>query len=120
MNLINQIFRRIHLQIKFKTEELRDTCLKAEVAEKTYGAEIARVLFDRIADLKAAETINDIFYKNLVYNIDGTQDSVELETDHKLIIKFVSAHTSDLSAPNTRVKWEQVKRIKVMDIYINA
>lgn len=48
------------MHIEFKSNKLRERCEKFSEAEKSWGLVVARKLFQRLAEIKAATTLKDL------------------------------------------------------------
>ena len=107
------------MQIAFETEAIRETCLKADVAQAKFGNVSAKSLFSAIADIRAASTAIDLFLAEETEDENGS---------HKLQVKFqgggqltlVSNHNRHNGPNAVRVNWSQVTRIRILEISLDA
>ena len=80
------------------------------------GSEAAEMLKHRIADLRAAITINDLVVGSprVLANTSGLYMSINLRDGQKLI--FCANHVENPTCDTGDVDWSRVSRIKILRI----
>lgn len=101
------------LEISFAERHLRDICENETKATETFGEACSKILFSRLSDLRAAETIYDVVAGNPTA-ISKSEFSIDLDKKLKLIIK--ANHSSNPLINNTEIDWARVSRIKIISI----
>lgn len=83
------------MEIRFRTKKLQKVCSEEQAMLRAYGKDIAKRLKQRLAELKAAETLSDISHlpparlHELAGNLKG-HFSVDLTHPYRLL--FVPDH----------------------------
>ena len=104
------------MELAFESKELRSICEHEATAKTELGAEIAEALRGRLADLRAATSMDDL--------IVGNPHTLECRESNYLVIDLCQGHRIVLKAnhpenPLTdcgRLDWAKVSRIKVIHI----
>ena len=104
------------MQLAFDSEYLRSICENEAIAETGLGAEVARALKGRLADLVAATSVNDLPAGNPhMTEIGDTKCLViGLPNDYQIICE--ANHTRNPLTASGNLDWDQVARIKVTRI----
>ena len=105
--------------IAFETELLRDICLRAEVAEQHFGSAVAESLFSILADIKAAQTADDLFLARILDGKNANLPKMQLDFGKRGVLELVSNHTKHNGPNASRVTWSQVKRIRIVEIFVD-
>ena len=101
------------LQLAFNTRELRTLCESEDAAREAFGDDVAESLKARLADLRAAENIDDLVVGRPRTSADSGMMVLDLHGSH--VLKFVPNHVQrSVDAP--KAEWGRVKRIKVTSI----
>ena len=104
------------MQLAFDSEHLRSICENEATAETGLGAEVARALKGRLADLSAATSVNDLPVGNpQITKIDDTKCLV-ISLPHNYRIICEANHPRNPSTASGNVDWDQVARIRVTHI----
>lgn len=101
------------MQLAFETKQLRVTCESEEEAAKIFGEEAAARLRRRLADLRAAEWIEDLQVGRPRLRSDKSELIIELADGWQMFC--VPNHIrprEDQGAPD----WSRIRRIKIIDI----
>lgn len=104
------------IEIAFLSKSLRAICTSEIVAQEKLNANVARKLKARLADLRAANSVNDLIAGN-PRELEGNYPSrfaVDLCDGYHLI--FCSNHNSTPLAGADMVDWSKVSRIKILNI----
>jgi len=107
------------MRVFFKSKKLQKVCNNSVVAQKAFGAKRARKLQQRLMELSAAETLNDISHlpparcHELTGNRRG-QLSVDLEHPYRLL--FVPANDPIPRHPDGGLCWEEITEIEIIEI----
>lgn len=101
------------VEIAFRTRELRDICEKEANAVDALGADAAGALKRRLADLRAATSIEDLVAGKpmALHGPDEERMSVPLTENCRLVLSANHRHHPRLEDGN--VNWSQVRRVKV-------
>ena len=102
--------------IAFETELLRDKCLRAEVAEQHFGSAEAESLFSILADIKAAQTADDLFLARILDGENANCPKMQLDFGRMGKLELVSNHTKHNGPNASRVTWSQVKRVRIVEV----
>ena len=100
-------------ELSFASKALRDCCESAGKAERIYGQEVARKLRHRIADLVAANRIEDLLAGN-PREINGAEMAMDLCDGFRLV--FCPGHTTIPHLESGAINWSKVSRIKILGI----
>lgn len=104
------------LDIAYQTEALRQLCISKKAATKKLGALTAEQLANRLADLRAAVTVDDLLV-GLRPQATGAEGEMRvLDLDHEKTIVFAAQHLTLPRLPSKRVDWTKVTRVKIIAI----
>ncbi|MEQ3629358.1 MAG: hypothetical protein ABNH49_11940 [Hyphomonas sp.] len=104
------------MQIAFETEELRDLCLKADVAEARVGAAHTASLFAALADIRAAATAIELFMGEFIEASENVPPMIRIAIGSYGKLLLVSNQVRH-NGPNAEgVDWSQVKRVRIMEV----
>lgn len=101
--------------IAFETKRLRAICEDETVASKAFGPNVARTLQQRLADLRAADTIDDLIVGDPI--ISGPDEST-------LTIAIVPGvrtvwspnHVNAPRQADGHIAWDRTRRIRLLAI----
>jgi len=104
------------MEVSFKNRSLRALCEEPEAATAQYGGDVARALINRIADIAAAETIEDVLAGNPTISEAGKGESVSilLGGGHRIILRC--NHLNPPMSALGKVDWSKVSRVRVEGI----
>jgi hypothetical protein len=105
------------LEFAFDNRELRTVCENRRKAEMMFGTDVAQNLFDRLADLRAADSIADLIVGNPQVAIDSEgQSNLSIELINNYVIILTPNHIELPKDESGRPDWTAVTRLKVMRI----
>ena len=104
--------------IAFETKRLREICEDNAVAVKELGSPAAEALQQRLADLRAAETIGDLIVGSpRASGTDGATLTITLtETAHTV---WAANHVNPPRDQTGRVDWTRTRRVRLLQIASN-
>lgn len=104
------------LEIAFSEKSYRLICENMAIAERKFGLKVAERLKRRLADLRAANNVNDIIAgKPQVVNTAHPQQLM-LELCDGYCLFFCANHNQiPLLTPN-EINWSKVSRVKILRI----
>jgi plasmid maintenance system killer protein len=107
------------LDLAFDSRSLRTICEKEEETVREFGLSVAEVLKHRLADLRAAKSINDLVvgYPQVLDGTNNQQMAINLPDDYQVI--FCANHPNNPVLENGFVDWSKVSRIKILQIRKN-
>lgn len=101
------------MHVGFSSKALRDICEQRKLAVRRFGQEDAELIMHRLADLDAAQTIEDLVIGFvLVPNVLLQQIIVR----PALVISFTSNHLRTPMTSTGTVDWSRVTRIKILKV----
>lgn len=107
------------MKIYFKTKKLETVCSKKKASVKAVGAKTSQRLLQRMMELKAAYTLNDI--SNLpparCHELSGNrkrQFSVDINRNHRLL--FISANNPTPEKVGGGLDKNQITEIEIIEI----
>ena len=103
------------LELAFAHKSLRELCESQLRAERKFGIAIARKLRARLADLRDAETINDVIAGRPEL-LASAPEKMAVNLGEKVCIVFCANHVSNPRTEAGGVNWSRVNRIKILDI----
>lgn len=99
------------MELAFETKPLRKLCEDFSYSETKLGSVVARSLRDRVADLWAATSVLEMPHGTTVsptHCIIALSGAVQM--------KLVANHVKNPIDPSGSVKWQEVSRVKVVEI----
>ncbi len=104
------------MEVAFDSKELRTICEADTTATRELGVNVADTLRRRLADLRAASTINDlpVGSPHALEGAAGRARAVELTEGYRIVI--AANHRSNPRTENGELDWSRVGRIKVLRI----
>jgi len=107
------------MKIYFKTRKLEKVCSKKKESVKAVGAKNSQRLLQRMTELKAADTLNDI--SNLpparCHELSGNrkrQFSVDINRNYRVL--FISANNSMLEKDDGGLDKNRITEIEIIKI----
>ena len=101
------------MELAFESMHLRSICENEANAKDELGAEVAEVLKRRLADLRAARSINDLITGNpRIRNVGHIEHLVVDLRDGSYII-LEANHPKNPLTETGKLDWPKVSRIKV-------
>jgi len=108
----NQSVRVAELELAFATKPLRELCESEAKAKDLLGAKIGAVLKHRLADLRAADSVEDV----PVGRPRKLSNVYVLGSASGIQITFCPNHSEKLLPKSDAIDWSKVTRIKIMGI----
>jgi hypothetical protein len=102
------------VELAFATVELRSICENRRRATTVMGAEAARELSQRVADLVALETVAELadLFPTDIIDRSPTERALRLQSAHDLI--FCAGHVQVPTNENGGTDWTKVSRIRII------
>ena len=101
------------LELAFATKGLRQTCESQLKAERELGMKVAEKLRARLADLRAARTIEDVIAGKPEARPDG---HVTLELADGVCALFSANHVTNPVTKSGEINWQKINRLKLVRI----
>ena len=102
------------MRIAFETRSIRQICEQEETAIECYGADIARRLTNRLADLSAARAVHQLV-AGRPRPLDGT-DEYALDLGKNCRLVFAANHVNNPLLGSSAIDWLRVRQIKILRI----
>jgi plasmid maintenance system killer protein len=118
-HIVRVVDRLIAVEIAFAKKSLRQLCENERRARRSLGATVAERLKRRLADLRAANCVQDLV-AGRPRELAGTragQIAVELGDGFQLI--FSANHSVPPLLDGVRLDWSKVNRVKIVSIESN-
>lgn len=100
------------MELAFATKPLREICEKEDKAKQKLGTKVATVLKHRLADLRAAASVEDL----LVGTLTKQAKICTLKLSSTTEIAFCPNHVTEPLLKSDGVDWAKVTRIKIIGI----
>lgn len=101
--------------IAFETKRLRTICEDDAVAVKALGAPAAEALQQRLADLRAAESISELLVGSpRTSDTDGSTLTITLTASAHSI--WAANHVSPPRDSSGRIDWDRTRRLRLLEI----
>ncbi|WP_095202989.1 hypothetical protein [Mesorhizobium carmichaelinearum] len=104
------------MEISFKNRALRSLCEDPEAATAEYGSDVARALMNRVADIAAAETIENVIAGNPTISDSGKGDSISILLGEGHSIILMCNHLNPPTSALGKVDWSKVSRVRIEGI----
>ena len=106
-----------NVELAFETKLLRDQCERRELAEAEFGMTVARTLRNRIADLRAAQTLADLIAGKPRW-VDSLRNTltVDLTARYRMVL---SVNHPVLGNRSRRLSDDNIHRVKLLRIEIH-
>src|SRR5262245_48389815 len=104
------------MELAFESEQLRNMCEDDVEAERLLEPLVAATLRRRLADLRAASSVNDLLSGGPQFSSDGPTGSVLIQIGHKQVIQLVPNHVKNPVGTDGRINWHAVSRLRVVHI----
>ena len=104
------------MELTFLTAALREVCEKRAVAVANLGYAAARELSDRLADIQAVDSVDELsqLLGQAISDKSATEKALRLDTGHEIL--FSSAHPLAGKAPSEMTDWTKTSRMKILAI----
>lgn len=105
------------MEISFNDKKVRSWCEDADLAKTEFGSSVSKNLMNRLADIDAAESIEDLLVGNLTSTDENGISYCHLEIGEGFRLTFCSNHVgNNHKNPNGTTDWKRVSRIKILKI----
>src|SRR5690606_35259802 len=103
----------------FETKLLRSLCESQACADRRRGIKVAAMLRRRLADLLAADTVEDIAagQPQVVHGAQPPQ--IALSLGHQALLILTPNHNTTPRLDSGDVDWSRVNRVKIFRIEVN-
>lgn len=108
--------RTVNLDLAFDTEQLRTMCEKYAVAKRELGEEPANALIGRLADLRAAASIDELPVGQPRFLPETSKPTVVVDLAQGYQLSFSANHVKNPVTENGELDWTRVSRIKILGI----
>jgi hypothetical protein len=104
------------MELAFATRDLRTLCEDLSVAQDVVGMAVADQLRARLADLRAADNVEEFMGLGIpgVGPPDGGLLTVELSQGYRIVMK--SNHDVGRRSPDHTEEWRRVRRVQILSI----
>lgn len=104
------------MEIAFQTKSLRDLCEKGDRIRRRWGDHLGEIIMARLADLRAASTVDEVVVGNPKAIIIDGAPAMRLDLDESSILVFCPNHLKVPMLSDASVDWFAVSRIKILKI----
>lgn len=102
------------MEISFATKELREICERQSAALASLGAEVAGLLMRRLADLRAAKSIEDLVAGQPMAS--PANPRLEIRLAKRGLLALQATPLPAPTNPDGTIDWPAVRRLKVVEI----
>jgi plasmid maintenance system killer protein len=105
--------------LAYQTLAIRDICLRQTKAEAKYGYKVARQLFARMTDLRAADTISELPPVGRPREIPSSRQgsyAIYLTNDYQLVLRV--NHEDVPVTKSGKIDWSHVSRVMILGIEV--
>lgn len=104
------------MEISFDTVELRQICADEDVAAQALDPVAAEALKRRIADIRAADSIEDVPAGRPHRGVYQGEECFFFELGPSFRLTVVPAHTKPRLTPDGSADWGRIRRVKVVSL----
>lgn len=108
------------LEFAFQSPSLRAICEREAEAKRVLPPAVVEKLKHRLADLRAAKSVHDIFAlpgKPAV--LADSMESIVISLGDGYILLFCANHVANPKSPTGQMEWAQVTRVKILKVGTN-
>lgn len=95
---------------------MRDLCVNEKKAIDELGIPAAKLLRHRLADIRAADTVNELLVGNPRLSDNKKHNSYVIDLLDDACLMFCANHNNNPTTLSNTVDWTKVSRIKVTKI----
>jgi hypothetical protein len=110
------IHKCLKLELAFAQKSLRDLCESQLKAERRLGIAVAAALRARLADLRDAESVDDVIAGPPLVLNDEPPGRIAVPLSATVSIVFSANHASVPFKDPKHVNWSRVTRIKIIEV----
>ena len=104
------------MDIAYNSKALRDLCEDVELAEAKFGRAISSTLLDRLADIDAADTVDDLIAGQLAISKVGKREVLTISLGGGFAIFLEANHNEIPTNKRGEVKWGRIRRLQLLKI----
>jgi proteic killer suppression protein len=107
------------VNLAFRTLKLREVCLSQTKAEAKYGYKVAKLLRERLADLRAAETVLELVAgrPREIPSKPHNKYAISLTDGYRLVLRV--NHAEVPLQKSGQVDWALVTRVMILGIEVS-
>jgi hypothetical protein len=104
------------MELAFATRDLRTLCEDLSVAQDVLGTSVADQLKARLADMRAADNVEEFMGLGIpgVMPLDPDAVTVELSQGYRIVMR--SNHEVGPRRPENAEEWRRVRRVQILSI----
>lgn len=102
------------MELAFETHSLRTTCENQDAACAEMGAGVAELLRKRLADLRAADSLDDLVAGTPRLSDDGATLMIALGEAYTMVL--TPNHRKNPLTPEGKPDWSKVSRVKLVEL----
>ena len=102
------------MEINFETKDLRELCDDESIAAERLGVDAADYLRRRLADIRAADSIDDLIAGDPRKGTFGNRDCVRLDLASAFELIVVPNHVPPRNDADGTTAWNRVRRVRVV------
>lgn len=102
------------MELAFRTRRLRAICEDAEVANRELGPSVAHALIRRLADLRAADSVDDLLVGSPTRQ-EKPHPTLSMDLGGGTLVCRVNHPNPPLTSDGT-LDWARVRRLLVIDV----
>lgn len=106
----------LEVVLSFADKAVRRSCESQSHSERSFGANVASRLIQRLAELRAASTAADLPFGPVGERGEGKSTELLFRLGKKHWLVICANHVEPRMTKHGRVDWSRVTRIKVMGI----
>lgn len=106
------------MEIEFRTKKMAKACSSEEAMRKDWGSQMAKKLMQRLADLEAAKTLEDVRHlPGRCHELTGDRKGqLALDLVHPQRLIFAPAHDPVPTRHDGGLDWTQVTAVRIMEV----
>ena len=104
------------MDLAFSTRELRKLCEKQEYARQKLGSQVYKALKERLADLVAAKSPNDLLVGNPRARTYQDYEHMAVDLCDGYQIRFLANHLDNPRTQSGFIQWSRVNRIIIVEV----
>lgn len=104
------------MEIAFESKELRTICESEAEANARYGPDVARTLRNRLADLRAARSFNDLPFSLAIVSEDASGCTFALELGSGYQLRLRPNHIVERRTASGALDVTAIRRVRITSI----
>ena len=106
------------MELAFQEKRLRDLCEEESLAREELGEQAANLLMHRIADMRAATSVQDLVAGSPRETKGPTPPLLLISLGDRYRIRIAANHVTNPLTPSGAVEWIKVRRVKIVAIEV--